>query len=90
VEVVEAFERAGHDEGRLARWSVTNRGARPYLDLWTATADQLRDAGVPEAQIHVSRQCTAHAIDRFFSYRREGPGTGRLAAVIRVGAASAL
>jgi purine-nucleoside/S-methyl-5'-thioadenosine phosphorylase / adenosine deaminase len=64
-------------------------GARPsvFLDTWEANADQLARAGVPEAQIHVARVCTSCRRDIFHSYRVDGARTGRMAALIRAGAA---
>ena len=40
--------------------------------------------GVPPSQIHESRLCTACDLGRFYSYRAEGAGTGRLIAGIVV------
>ena len=70
------WTRAGDDwfEQRSGRW---------YLDLWRANFDQLVKAGVPAESIHVSRLCTACYPDWFPSYRRDGPGAGRIAGVIR-------
>jgi hypothetical protein len=62
----------------------TADGARWRLDLWTAASDQLVSAGVPTAAIHLARQCTAHHPDDWFSHRREGAGTGRMVAAIRL------
>ena len=55
----------------------------PFLDLWTATRDQLAAAGVPRGQIFAAQLCTASHGDLFCSYRRDGKAAGRLAAVIR-------
>ena len=49
------------------------------LDLWSANYQQLIKAGVPEEQIEVARICTFSDPDRFFSARRDGIKTGRLA-----------
>ncbi len=54
------------------------------LDLWTENARQLAAAGVPVGAIEVARLCTAHHLDTCYSYRAEGPGTGRLIAAIRL------
>ncbi len=58
---------------------VSQKGAATHVDLGAANAMQLRSLGV--ADIDVLPVCTA-CEPRFFSYRRDGPGTGRLAAVI--------
>jgi len=57
--------------------------AKPRLDLWRATRDQLERAGVPTRQIHVCELCTADHPELFYSYRREGSRAGRLVGAIR-------
>ena len=59
--------------------------AKPHLDLWRATRDQLTRAGVPAEQIHVCALCTFDHPALFHSYRRDGTRAGRLAAAIRSG-----
>ena len=54
------------------------------LDLWQANQIVLREAGVPDAQISVAGLCTACHQDSFFSHRRDGIPTGRMAAWIRL------
>jgi YfiH family protein len=61
------------------------RDAKPRLDLWGATRDQLAGAGVPLRQIHVCELCTFDHPAVFHSYRRDGPNAGRLVAAIRSG-----
>lgn len=63
------------------RWFLAE--AKPRLDLWHATRDQLERAGVPSGQIHVSELCTMHLPALFHSYRRDGKAAGRLVAAIR-------
>jgi YfiH family protein len=53
-------------------------GDRLRLDVRAANARQLREGGVPEAQIHGVADCTFHEADRYHSYRREGQGGGRM------------
>ncbi len=52
------------------------------LDLWEANRAQLRQAGVPESQIHVAGMCTIGDA-RFFSYRR-GDAAARSMAVLMI------
>jgi YfiH family protein len=57
---------------------------RVNLDLRESNRWQLVDAGVPPRHIAVTTLCTRCRADLFFSYRREGAGTGRLMAVIGI------
>jgi len=66
-------------------WFVPDGPGHWRLDLWRSTRDQLVAAGVDPARIAVSGLCTGHDLQRWFSYRREGAGTGRLVAAIRRG-----
>jgi YfiH family protein len=61
----------------------TARPGHYYFDGWTCVRDQLTAAGVPPAQIFSADLCTASHPRAFPSYRRDGRGAGRLAAVIR-------
>jgi len=57
------------------------RGAsrRPRIDLVECIAGQLREAGV--ASVEASSRCVHCEADAFYSYRRDGPTTGRMALV---------
>lgn len=59
--------------------SRTASGA-PHLDLPTANAIALREAGV--SRVEQAGLCTACHVDEFFSHRKEGGRTGRLGAFI--------
>jgi hypothetical protein len=63
--------------------SALGGGPALFLDTWLANADQLRAAGVPASQIHVSRVCTSCYREVFHSYRVEGERAGRMIGVIR-------
>jgi YfiH family protein len=57
---------------------------RVQLDLRAANRWQLVDAGVNPRNIAVSALCTGCRSDLFFSYRKEGAGTGRMMSVIGI------
>ncbi len=94
-----AFVRNGFSDSELAGWfapsacpSAENpsvpgtRAPRPgheYFNSWNAARDQLVASGIPTSQIHVARLCSASHPDWLCSYRRDGTGAGRMAAVIR-------
>jgi polyphenol oxidase len=81
-DLVDAFE-AGGFRAQVDRWFSRDEAGRFRLDLWTASRDQLLAAGVRADDIHQSGLCTASHPQWFASYRRDGSGTGRIAAVIR-------
>jgi len=54
-----------------------------FFDGWTCAREQLASAGVPSGQIFGADLCTASHESVFCSYRRDGAGAGRIAAVIR-------
>lgn len=101
LDVRDAFAHAGFAERELSRWFAdaprptvrnpsmralrdTRRPDRWYFDGWLAVRHQLEASGVPAAQVHAADLCTAsHA--ELCSYRRDGAGAGRIAAVIRPG-----
>jgi YfiH family protein len=59
------------------------RPGHSYFHGGRAACDQLESAGVPLDQIFAANLCTASHPAALCSYRRDGAGAGRLAAVIR-------
>ncbi len=59
---------------------LQTRDGSTYLDLWTANAIQLQNAGVE--QIQISGVCTACHLDDWFSHRAEKGKTGRFGALM--------
>ena len=71
-----------------ARVAMTEDGPGHWrLNMWEANIRQLVAAGVPREAIGVARHCTADHLETCYSYRAEGPGTGRLIAAIRLSGA---
>ena len=54
------------------------------LDLWEANRLQLEAAGLLPARIDMANVCTSCHARTFFSYRAEGPTTGRIAALMAI------
>jgi purine-nucleoside/S-methyl-5'-thioadenosine phosphorylase / adenosine deaminase len=79
-EVVEAFERE-FPGAQLAEPHPANPG-RSLLDLRRAVDVQFAEVGIPQSQVFDLGLCTRCRVDEFFSYRGEGPKSGRLMAVI--------
>ncbi len=48
------------------------KNGKKYLDLGQVAVNQLKDGGVLNGNIKISRQCTYQLKNKFFSYRREG------------------
>ena len=69
--------------GAWRAWVTATCPGKWMLDLWKANEDQLKEAGVSDAQIDNPKLCTACRADLFFSYRR-GRGEGRLVALAAI------
>jgi hypothetical protein len=54
------------------------------IALKAANRQQLLDAGVPPERVGVSPHCTVVDNAHYFSYRHEGPASGRMWALIGV------
>jgi YfiH family protein len=77
-EVVAAFEAAHGPLGTL----VSRPRTKAHIDLAGAIARRLVDrAGLRRENVLAEGECTRCATERFFSYRREGPGCGHHAVV---------
>ncbi len=55
---------------------------RPHLDVRAANVRQLEACGVRAENIHHVNECTACRPERYHSYRRDGPGVGRMISYI--------
>ena len=54
------------------------KGTKAHLDLRGLNRRQLEEVGIAPARIESVNLCTACHPDLFYSYRREGAGTGRM------------
>ena len=57
-------------------------GGKTLLDLWGMNRSALERAGVPADQVFTLDLCTKGNPKEFFSYRRDGPGVGRMMSVV--------
>jgi copper oxidase (laccase) domain-containing protein len=62
---------------RFPSAAVRRSTPRPHLDLPRAARLQLAEAGVADASIFDCGACTACDPDWYYSYRRDGPESGR-------------
>jgi hypothetical protein len=83
-DVRDRFVAAGFSAEEIERWFRPGvRAAHWLFDGARSAHDQLEAAGLPAGSIHSAALCTAAYPDLFCSYRRDGAGAGRIAAVIR-------
>jgi YfiH family protein len=61
---------------------IHKQNDRFYLDLPKVNALQVAGAGVPLENLEQHTECTYSNPDRFFSHRRDGGNSGRMAALI--------
>ena len=80
-EVAGEFQRA---LPQFADEIISEHDGKIHLDLWKANRLQLEEAGLLPAHIDTAGVCTACHARTFFSYRADGPATGRIAAVMAV------
>lgn len=62
--------------------AVSEAWPREHLDCFRAAAIRLTEAGIDATRIDGTPLCTFSRPEEFFSYRRDGARSGRLAAVI--------
>jgi len=75
---VDVFAAAGHPPAERERWFLRSEDGKVRLDVPLANRDQLLAEGLAPDAIHVAGLCTACHPELFYSYRREGQGTGRV------------
>ncbi len=63
---------------------VSKGGGKYMLDLWEANRIALKEIGVLDRNIIVSKICTGCNTDLFFSHRKENGNTGRMASIIQL------
>ena len=80
-EVVKAFVDAGRDVEAISRSGARQRR---HVDLIDDNRRQLIASGVRPERIYDAGLCTVCENERFYSYRKEGKGVGRLLGVIAV------
>lgn len=61
---------------------IHKKGDKPHVDLRQAVLLQLQTHGISRENIDLTDRCTFASSDEFFSHRRDGMLTGRMAAVI--------
>jgi len=71
-------ESIGDREGLL----TDKGGGRWLLDLWKANSALLVRTGLRPENIEVVGLCTSCNSDRFYSYRKDGPNTGRMMGLV--------
>ena len=78
----ESLEISGEIAATLPERHVKNLSGRFFFDLRGCNRAQAEALGVPPLQISEIPDCTRKNPDRFFSYRRDGAASGRMAACI--------
>lgn len=81
--LLDAFKDAGHQSRDVDRW-FTRSTAKPHLDLWRASTDQLIAAGVKAERVFSCGLSTVAHPAVFDSYRVDGAKAGRMSALVVV------
>lgn len=85
-EVVQiVHKQLGENHGLIHYYSLKPSAPKtPYLNLWKANYIQLVEAGITEENIDVAELCTFSHPEDFYSARRDGAATGRMATGIMI------
>lgn len=70
--------------GYLNRFSIQKKENKWHLDLQMMNKEQLIETGLMPYNINIVNLCTSCHSDLFYSYRRDGAGTGRMMAVVMI------
>ncbi|MEK6678372.1 MAG: peptidoglycan editing factor PgeF [Nitrospirota bacterium] len=68
----------------LNRFSVQKKENKWHIDLQMINREQLIETGLKPANINIVSLCTSCYPDMFYSYRRDGAGTGRMISVVMI------
>jgi copper oxidase (laccase) domain-containing protein len=82
-EVASLFRSRFPGDARIVR--PAPRAGKSFVDLPLAGSLFLEAAGISSRDIRIVRRCTRCSDDRLESYRRDGPGAGRMLALIGPG-----
>lgn len=63
------------------QYAIENKNGSFYLDVNKIILKQVKDCGILNENIEISKECSSCNIDNYYSYRRDGQ-TGRFAGVI--------
>jgi YfiH family protein len=68
----------------LNRFSAQKKENKWHIDLQMINREQLIETGLMPDNINIVNLCTSCHSDLFYSYRRDGAGTGRMMAVVMI------
>lgn len=60
------------------------RTGKAYVDIEAALCIQLFEAGIQPSNLSLMHRCTVEECDYFYSYRRDGRGTGAMASYLKL------
>ncbi|MBI5043021.1 MAG: peptidoglycan editing factor PgeF [Nitrospirae bacterium] len=68
----------------LNKFSIQKKENKWHIDLQLINREQLIETGVKQENINIVSLCTSCHSDLFYSYRKDGAGTGRMIAVVMI------